>query len=197
MIRSKEDYAFYIQADKISSGISRARPRPLVGDEIWKFQLLMRKCEYWNNCLKDRSPAHALLYSILLYRYHQMSVRLGFTIPLNVFGPGLSIAHYGQLVVGAAAEIGENCRIHPGANIGSHGTAAPKIGNNVYIGPGAKIFGAIEIADGIAIGANSVVNRSFLEPNISIAGVPARKVSDRGSLPYIVRGTEVLRGRSP
>lgn len=195
MIRSKEDYFYYIQADKISSGISRARPRPLIGDDLWKFQLLMRKCEYWNNCLKNRSPLHRLLNYLLLYRYYQMSMRLGFTIPLNVFGPGLSIAHYGNLVINPAAEIGENCRIHPGVNIGSHDETAPKIGNNVYIGPGAKLFGDIRIADGIAIGANSVVNRSFLEPNISIAGVPAKKVSDRGSRTYIVRGTEVLRGQ--
>lgn len=196
MIHSKEDYLFYIGADKISSGITRKRPKPLIGDDIWKFQLLMRKCEYWNNCLKDLSHAHKIMYYALLYRYHSMSVRLGFTIPLNVFGPGLSIAHYGQLVINSAAEIGENCRIHPGANIGSHDATAPKIGDNVYIGPGAKIFGNIRIADGIAIGANSVVNRSFLEPNISIAGVPARKISDRGSGTYIVRGTEVLRGQT-
>jgi serine O-acetyltransferase len=51
----------------------------------------------------------------------------------------------------------------------------------VYIAPGAKIYGAIEIADNIAIGANAVVNKSFLEPNITIAGVPARKISDKGS----------------
>jgi serine O-acetyltransferase len=193
MIHSKEDYLFYIYADRISSGITRSRPKPLIGDDVWKFQVHMRKCEYWQNCLKDLSPAHKIPYYTLMLRYHQMSVRLGFTIPLNVFGPGLSIAHYGQIVINSAAEIGENCRIHPGANIGSHDETAPKIGNNVYIGPGAKIFGDIRIADGIAIGANSVVNRSFLEPNISVAGVPAKKISDRGSLPYLVRGTEALR----
>lgn len=196
MIHSKDDYLFYIYADRISSGITRARPKPLIGDDVWKFQMQMRKCEYWQNCLRSLSPAHKILYYTLLYRYHQMSVRLGFTIPLNVFGPGLSIAHYGQIVINSAAEIGENCRIHPGANIGSHDETAPKIGDNVYIGPGAKIFGDIRIADGIAIGANSVVNKSFLEPNISIAGVPAKKISDRGSLPYLVRGTEALRSQS-
>ncbi|MDM7919729.1 MAG: hypothetical protein QUS12_11250 [Methanosarcina sp.] len=55
------------------------------------------------------------------------------------------------------------------------------MGNNVYIGPGAKIFGDIEIADGIAIGANSVVNKSFTEPNIGIAWIPARKINNKGS----------------
>lgn len=41
---------------------------------------------------------------------------------------------------------------------------APKIGDNVYIGPGAVLFGDIEIADNCWIGANAVVNKSFLEP---------------------------------
>ena len=65
------------------------------------------------------------------------------------------------------------------------------IGDNVYIGPGAMLFGPIRIADEIAIGANSVVNRSFEEPGITIAGAPARKVSDRGSEGLLIRGTEM------
>ena len=57
---------------------------------------------------------------------------------------------------------------------------APRIGDNVFIGAGAQILGDIEIEDGIVIDANSVVINSFLEPNITIAGVPARKVGDKG-----------------
>lgn len=71
-----------------------------------------------------------------------------------------------------------------GVNIGADARmhdAAPTIGDNVYIGPGAKIFGKIQIADGIAIGANAVVNKSFFEQDISIAGVPARKISEEGT----------------
>lgn len=37
--------------------------------------------------------------------------KLGFSIGLNVFGPGLSIAHYGCIVVNSGARIGTNCRI--------------------------------------------------------------------------------------
>lgn len=55
------------------------------------------------------------------------------------------------------------------------------IGDNVYIGPGAILYGPIAIADNIAIGANALVNRSFVEPDITIAGVPARQVSSRGT----------------
>ncbi|WP_292389244.1 serine O-acetyltransferase [Methanosarcina sp. UBA5] len=112
-----------------------------------------------------------------------MSIHLGFTIPLNVFGPGLCIAHRGTIVINKDVRIGENCRIHACTNIGSNrdDISAPQIGNNVYIGPGAKIFGNITIADNIAIGANSVVNKSFYEKGISIAGVPAKKINNKGS----------------
>ncbi len=67
---------------------------------------------------------------------------------------------------------------------------APSIGNNAYIGPGAKIFGPIYIADGIAIGANSVVNKSFNESNITIAGIPAKKISDKGSEGLLIKATD-------
>ena len=43
-----------------------------------------------------------------------------------------------------------------------------------------KIYGNIRIASGIMIGANAVVNKSFDEENICIAGVPAKKISDLG-----------------
>ena len=57
-----------------------------------------------------------------------------------------------------------------------------KIGNNVYIAPGVKILPDAEIADNIRIGANAVVTKSFLEPGITIAGVPAVKISDKGNM---------------
>lgn len=42
----------------------------------------------------------------------------------------------------------------------------PVLGDNVYIGPGAKIFGKVQIADGCKVGANAVVNKSFLVKNL-------------------------------
>ena len=41
-------------------------------------------------------------------------------------------------------------------------------------------LGGATIADGIAIGAGAVVNKSFAEKDITIAGVPARKISNNG-----------------
>jgi serine O-acetyltransferase len=40
----------------------------------------------------------------------------------------------------------------------------------------AVIYGDIEIADNCYIGANAVVNKSFIEFNSVIAGVPAKVV---------------------
>lgn len=124
-----------------------------------------------------------------------MGIHLGFSIPINVFGPGLSIAHRGTIVVNKDARIGDNCRIHACTNIGSgrgSDVLAPKIGNGVYIGPGAKIFGNVEIADDIAIGANSVVNKSFYEKGISVAGVPAKKINNKGSNGMLIKATKIF-----
>lgn len=109
---------------------------------------------------------------------------MGWDIPINTFGPGLKINHFGLIVVNGNARIGAFCDIHQGVNIGQHGSSeydVPTIGDNVWIGPGAKIFGRIKIANECAIGANAVVNKSFEEQNISIAGIPATKVSEKGN----------------
>ena len=62
----------------------------------------------------------------------------------------------------------------------------------MYIGVGVVIIGDVEIADNIVIGANAVVNKSFLEPGITIAGVPARKISDKSSEGLLIRVTEIV-----
>jgi serine O-acetyltransferase len=124
------------------------------------------------------------------FRLDRLGLVLGFDMPLNVFGPGLRIVHYGTIIVNSNARIGANCELHNLVHIaqnlhnaqkGAESDQAPTIGDNVFIGPGARVLGGITIADGIVIGANSVVTKSFREPNITIAGAPARKISDRGT----------------
>lgn len=181
MIKSKSDYLYYIQQDKKSLGIEDSNffqkllltisPNP-----IWKFQKLMRRLEYYYNC---HNKGFTKIYVLFLrYRFKQLSIKLGFSIPINVFGPGLSIVHYGTIVINNAARIGSNCRIHACVNIGASGgrSEAPQLGDNIYIAPGAKIYGNIKIANNIAIGANAVVNKSFEEESILIAGNPAEKI---------------------
>ena len=88
-------------------------------------------------------------------------------------------------MVNSKVKVGTNCRLHACVNIGTvpgRPDKTPTIGDNCYIAPGAKIYGDITIASGIIIGANSVVNHSFDEENICIAGAPAKKISDLGRL---------------
>lgn len=144
----------------------------------WKFIVLLRKCEYHKN--NKGNLLSKILYGYYYYRYKTLGMKLGFTIPLNVCDKGLSLPHYGTIIISKNAKIGENCRIHACVNIGASAgsPAAPHIGDNVYIGPGAKLFGEIKIAESCTIGANAVVNKSFLTPNCVIGGIPAKVLKE-------------------
>jgi len=180
MIRSKNEYKHYLEADRLNLNCRKSLKNYFF-NEIWKYQCLLRRAEYYQNC--KNSIFSKIILIITKIRLRNLGIQLGITIPLNTFGPGLSIAHRGTIVVRSNVRVGKNCRIHVCVNIGASGgkKEAPVIGNNVYIGPGAKIFGDITIADNIAIGANAAVNKSFTQPDISIGGVPAIKISDGGS----------------
>ncbi|MBQ9820963.1 MAG: serine acetyltransferase [Muribaculaceae bacterium] len=186
MIQSREDYLEYLCEDK--KELARTSNRPGFFDLVWRFEICMRRREYMRNVRLRKKRNPLFLYLFLLDRYYSFEYRLlsilcGFSIPLNVFGKGLSIAHRGTIVVNSGARIGSNCRIHVGVNIGTVpgcSDVAPIIGDDVYIGPGAKLYGKITIGNGVMIGANSVVTHSFVDDNIIIAGVPARKINDIG-----------------
>ena len=203
MIKSKEDYKFYLKADEIALNINRKWPHILESyflNDIWHFQRLLRKTEYYLNC------KHSLLFKpyTLYLRFRTLSFgrKLGFEIPPNVFGPGLGIAHIGTIIVNPNVRVGENCLIHSCTYLATQATGVtgasrdcPVIGKNVFIGPCTVIVGKIQIADNIAIGANSYVSKSFLEEGITIAGTPAKKISDKGSLGLCStqRATELLK----
>ncbi len=191
MIQCYKDYLEYLEADRVALGRQRSRPK-LLGDEIWKFQLALRAVEYYTNC-RAGTFSGRILCAFWRFRMHQLALKCGFSISPNSFGPGLAIVHRGTVIINAKAKIGACCRLHACVVIGASGgdsDAVPRIGDNVYIGPGAKIFGAIEVADGIAVAANSVVNRSFTEPGIGIGGIPAKKINDKGSATLIKELTQ-------
>lgn len=191
MIKNKDDLQFYLQADKFSLNKTKKKPN-IFSDEIWKFQICLRKYEYFCNSTGFINRIMKIFYKL---KFHRLGLKLGFSIPINVFEPGLSIAHYGNIVVNKNCKIGKNCRIHEGVTIGATGGSikAPKIGNNVFIGTGAKIIGDIELGNGIVIGAGSVVVSSFKENNITVAGVPAKKISNNDSTSMCIRGYELAK----
>ena len=175
----------FLDADLRSLGVLNRRNWFLI-NEIVAFQVRLRRLEYAINC--SRNPITVFLQRFL---YRRISIKLGISISPNTIGPGLSIAHRGTIVVNGGAQIGANCRIHTGVNIGTEAgkaDAAPVIGENCYIGPGAKIFGPIQIGSNSVIGANAVVNKSFPEGGQTIAGVPAEIISSKSSEGYLIEG---------
>lgn len=180
MINKKQDLIEYLTADK--QALCRKSKRPRLNDYIWRYEILLRKCEYYQN-INGNILAKAIFF-IFKIRRNRLGIKCGFEIPLNIIDKGLCIAHYGPIIISEYAKIGQRCKIHSGVNIGADArmsNAAPCIGNDVYIGPGAKLFGPITIADRIAIGANAVVNHSFTNSDVSIGGVPAIVISNRGT----------------
>ena len=176
MINSKKELKEFLKYEqqlygkkKINTWIPRFSEQGL----IWKYIILLRKCEYLKN--KKRKIAYSLSY----YRFRSLGLKLGFNIPLNIVDKGLLIYHSGNLVINAK-RIGRNFSVAGTAFLVAKGQTneSPIIGDNVSIGMNVTIIGGVTVASMIAIGAGSVVTKSFLKENITIAGNPAKIIND-------------------
>lgn len=176
MIKSKSDYKYYKSRDA-ANGSFKLNVKEYVFNDIWRFLRALRFAEYIHN---TKQGSHWKLFKLFTkYRYKSIGKKLGYSIPMNVFGPGLMLPHFGNIVVSSHSQVGENCKIHVGVNIGAAYNKpkdAPILGNNCYIAPGAKLFGAIKLGNNVKIGANAVVNKSFDDDDITLLGVPAKKL---------------------
>lgn len=117
-----------------------------------------------------------LLYLYNLRKLRALSRVTGFQIPPNTIGQGLTIWHWGPLIVNGNSRIGENCTIRPDVVIGykDRNGVAPIIGNNVTINSGSRIIGnGIVIGDNVIIAPGAVVTKS-IPSNSVVAGVPAK-----------------------
>lgn len=133
---------------------------------LYKHAKYLRKAEYAYNTKK-------FYRHLSLLRLLRIQTRYGISIPLNVFTGCFQIVHLGSVIINHKTVIGNNCRIHPGVCIGDNKGKAPVIGDNVYFGPGSKAFGEIRIANGVRVGANAVVTKSYPEENAVLVGIPA------------------------
>ena len=174
-----EDYKSRLLSDKKANSFNDSiKNRVLNHTPQFEFIKRLRKAEYYFS--KRRNPFFATLFIIAFRRYRRSAIKFGYSIPLNVAGKGITLPHYGTIVIHPKAKVGINCMIHVGVNIGMREGDGqyPVIGDNVYIGPGAKIFGPITIADNCYIGANAVVNKSALNSGSVIVGAPAKVVRE-------------------
>ena len=146
---------------------------------IQKFLGLLRKCEWLSYSKRGLHIFRKLRYYLLLRKKNAIGTKLGFSINENVLGEGVIICHP-NVIINPLTKVGNYCIFHGNNCLGNKGfcddTRAPIIGNNVEIGFGAVILGGVTIADGIKIGANAVVTKSFLQPGIVLAGNPAKRI---------------------
>lgn len=82
MIKNKEQLKQYLEMDKKALGVKYRKPH-LIGDYIWKFEIILRKHEYFLNT--NTSVFWCKVYG---YLHFKMGIKLGFSIPCNVFGGG-------------------------------------------------------------------------------------------------------------
>ena len=174
IIRSKQDLKEWLACEKnnYSKDLSFFEGRPIClteKDFIWKYQVRLRKTEYYVNTNKI---IRYIISRIILMR---MSAKYGMQVRINSCGKGFRIVHISSVIT--SGDIGEYYTAFPNTLIGE-GTRGgnPVLGNHVTAYPGAIVVGDIEIADNVSIGANSFVNESFLEQGATIVGAPARIV---------------------
>jgi serine O-acetyltransferase len=193
LISSWTDFKAYCRADFRSLGQPLSL-RALLLDPVARFTLVMRLYEYVLNTRKA-----ALIRLLILLWFRRSSVRLGFSLGPNIFGPGVAIVHYGLLVIDPTTRIGKNCRVHMGTHIGGAAMFvppdeadkySPRIGDNVYLGPGCKIYGPIRLGNNCVVGANAVVTKSFPEDSLVLAGVPAEVIGTGSIGEYVIKGAD-------
>lgn len=127
-----------------------------------------------------------------------MNTRIGDTkvvCPENVrIGDHTSLGGRVYLYAVDCITIGDNCMIgwntvittatHDYRQVPMNGVVKRPvtIGNSVWLGLNVTILPGVEIADGVVVGAGSVVTRSITEPDIVVAGNPARRLRHRFEL---------------
>ena len=143
--------------------------------QIVRYLRFLRKEEYYYNTRHDFFGK--LLYLYYFRRKNTLGNKLGFKIPQNCFGPGLTIYHHGCIIVNEAARIGANCQLHGNNCIGNKGYVdlVPVIGDNLDLGFGASVIGGVTLGDNTTVGANSVVVKSFPGGNTTLIGVPGKE----------------------
>ena len=131
---------------------------------IWMYIKHMRYVEYYGK-MKKKNKIYQLHYLYHLLRLRRESHITGFQIEPGTCGKGLTIWHWGPIVINGKARLGENCTLYPGVLIGHkmHGGGSAVIGHDVFIGSGTKIIGAVKIGNNVTIGQNCVVVKDIAD----------------------------------
>jgi serine O-acetyltransferase len=175
-IKTKGDLLSFIQYEKQLYGAKHASLgiTPVYSEKsiIWRFISLLRFEEYHIN------TRHRLRAAWYKFRRVKLGRRIGYNIGPNIIDKGFLMYHVGPVLINAE-NVGKNflCNVNCAFIEGGHDCGRPTVGDNVIIGYGSVVCGNVVIANGVAIGACSFVNKSVLEPNICVAGSPAKRLA--------------------
>lgn len=188
MITSKQELSAFLEADSRNYASRRgflktiytSFSRSPISDQkyIWKYIKTMRYYEYAMPKKGFWGKIQKCYYShkLLKYAYHT-----GFQIAPGTIGKGLTIWHWGMIIIHQGVRIGDNCVLQPDVVIGKRKKNGnpPTIGNNAYVCGGARILGDICIGDNVTIAPNTVVFKD-VPSNCVVAGNPARIIKRDG-----------------
>lgn len=187
MIKSREDLKDYLKVDSrnywhTKTGWLKSVWTHLFTDsmndqtKIWDYIYCLRHLEYHIN---NTGLIHKLGYIYYAHRVRNLSRVTGFQIAPNTCGKGLTIWHWGTIIVNANARIGEYATFRPPLTIGHIvDGSTPTIGNNVEINGGVSVVGGISIGDNVIIAPNAAVVKDF-PSNVIIGGVPAKILKEK------------------
>ena len=141
----------------------------------FRFTVWLRITRYFHLKGKRFFP----LFLLARLRYKHLEYKFSFDISYQAqIGPGLTIAHYGYLIVTSNTKLGADCSLKPGVVFGkklTKQTDGAVIGDNVEFGVGAKIVGDVKIGSNVIVGANAVIVKDVPD-NCVVAGVPAKVI---------------------
>ena len=98
--------------------------------------------------------------------------------PAAKVGRRVFIDHGMGVVVGATAEIGDECTIYQGVTLGGTSLGKgkkrhPTLGRGVIVGANSQVLGGFTVGDGARVGSNAVVLKA-VPPGATAVGNPAR-----------------------
>lgn len=85
---------------------------------------------------------------------------------------GLIFPHPYGIIIHSATVLGKNTIVMQQVTMGGKSlinpSGLPVLGDNCYVGAGAKILGAVNIGDGVTIGANAVVTKDVPDGSVVV-----------------------------
>lgn len=137
--------------------------------EGFHYTVIFRLANYFS-----KTPILNVIFRIWLKK---LSHKYGIIIPIGTqIGEGLTIAHFGGIVINKNSIIGKFCYLRPNVVIGvGKDGRCPVLGDYVKIGAGSAIIGGIKIESFSTIGAGSVVVHDVGE-GVTVVGNPAKEI---------------------